>query len=1066
MASMVLGAVGSYFAGPIGYTIGSAIGSYLSTPDAPSVEGPRLSDTSVNISSWGSSLPILYGTHYVTGNIIWSSDIIEQSQTETQGGKGGAPSQEVTTYSYSMDFAVALCEGPAVAVPRIWANGKLIKNTSSTGTAVDYVASASARYSSAIYLGTSTQTADPVIQSYVGVANTPAYRNTCFIRFDAFQLGEFGNQPPQIAAEIVRTATTAVSKQLYAQSLNQSLWSTACTVIGFSGGGEFVLLTGDTSYSPTGVSANAWLMSPESTYFDSITVSDNECYGIPITQTEHPARITIDTSIVGLTEFTKVNYRAYGLATNGVGGDYHTGTTFASTLYNYASYNAWASSQACQAHGLLLFCIRKTVEADGWTLFFWDFLTHELIYSGDLSYATFGGDGLRFLIGADYIYAFTSNNEVLHISRTDGSIVDTIVSNNGFTQQQTYWLESDNEIWGLDMNASPATLWLYTPVTQTWALYKSSTQLRLSTATHFHVLFYVRNDILVACADVDTTPEQIIAGAFNLNAPTDTGEPIADIVEDICGRVGITAPNTAGISGNVSGLSLSRQVTARTAIEVLSGAYPFDAVVDSDLKFITRAGSTGTTVNNAELGAGVDSSDGVTVSIERQQDIEIPKQVVVNFSDRNSEYVVNSASAVRIGSNASGTRVMDMTAIAMTPDQAAQLADARLYEAWYGNISLSFSTSWEHFNLEPTDVIVLSGENRDYTCQIVSKTVNNGTLEFVAGPVESTIYTSAVIGGGGIPEQGISYVGQPIGLYLDLPLLQDKDDYPGIYVVVASGSASYTGAAIFQGSTQSTITNRLGSIANSATVGYSTTALGTSAGSRIIQPHRTVDVTLSTGTLSSTNAAGIRAGNNACILGGEVLQFMTATSLGGTSYRLSELVRGLKGTENYTDNHGAFESFVLLSGVAGIFTAEQDIGSSRYYQAIPFGRSASDMLPKYVTNNGLRTKLLAPLHTRLGNQGTARVLEWGRRTRYDLDKYTYASHPLDAPSTEYLVLIFSTSGRTTIVRSTTVFTESFIYTAAMATTDFGSMPGTLYWSVCQVHSTYGNGIFTDVTSTT
>ena len=56
----------------------------------------------------------------VGGQIIWASDFSESTQT-SGGGKGAPSGPKTTTYSYSVNLAVALCAGalpPAPVEPR------------------------------------------------------------------------------------------------------------------------------------------------------------------------------------------------------------------------------------------------------------------------------------------------------------------------------------------------------------------------------------------------------------------------------------------------------------------------------------------------------------------------------------------------------------------------------------------------------------------------------------------------------------------------------------------------------------------------------------------------------------------------------------------------------------------------------------------------------------------------------------------------------------------------------------------------------------------------------------
>lgn len=200
MASLVLGAVGAgvgfLVGGPlgakIGFSIGSALGGGLGGEKIEQ-EGPRLTDLKVQASTYGTMIPITYGTVRITGNVIWSTDKLETVTTEESGGKGGGgPEVESTTYSYRISCAIALCEGEISGLIRIWANGKLIFDGDNAGP------------SFTVYNGTETQTPSPLMEGYLGAGNVPAYRGLSYIEFADFQLAEFGNQIPNFSFEITR----------------------------------------------------------------------------------------------------------------------------------------------------------------------------------------------------------------------------------------------------------------------------------------------------------------------------------------------------------------------------------------------------------------------------------------------------------------------------------------------------------------------------------------------------------------------------------------------------------------------------------------------------------------------------------------------------------------------------------------------------------------------------------------------------------------------------------------------------------------------------------------------
>src|SRR5665213_3145670 len=119
MASLVLGAIGGFFFGPIGFMVGSMLGNLLFPQKGP--DGQELSNLHLQNSQYGQMIPIIYGTLLVAGNIIWQTNLKEHQHSSGKGGQTGGD-----TYSYSVSFAADLCEGPIASIARIWANGLLI----------------------------------------------------------------------------------------------------------------------------------------------------------------------------------------------------------------------------------------------------------------------------------------------------------------------------------------------------------------------------------------------------------------------------------------------------------------------------------------------------------------------------------------------------------------------------------------------------------------------------------------------------------------------------------------------------------------------------------------------------------------------------------------------------------------------------------------------------------------------------------------------------------------------------------------------------------------------------
>jgi len=196
MATLLLTALGTAVGGPIGGAIGAIIGQQadaLLLKPAPR-QGPRLSDLSVQTSTYGASIPQLFGRVRVTGSVIWSTDLVETRRTQG-GGKGRASTE---TYNYSASFAVLLSARRISRVGRIWADGKLLR-----GAAGDLKTEVTALR---IHSGDADQSPDPLIVAAEG-GDAPAYRGSAYAVFETMQLAEYGNRLPSLSFEVFADET-------------------------------------------------------------------------------------------------------------------------------------------------------------------------------------------------------------------------------------------------------------------------------------------------------------------------------------------------------------------------------------------------------------------------------------------------------------------------------------------------------------------------------------------------------------------------------------------------------------------------------------------------------------------------------------------------------------------------------------------------------------------------------------------------------------------------------------------------------------------------------------------
>ncbi|UWR24931.1 glycoside hydrolase TIM-barrel-like domain-containing protein [Sulfitobacter sp. S223] len=204
MATILFSAAGAAVGGSIGGTvaglssvaIGRAVGATLGRvvdqkilgTGAQAVETGQVDRFRLTNAGEGDPITQLYGRLRLGGQIIWASDFEEITST-TGGGKGGSAQPKTTEYSYSVNLAIALCEGEITRVGRIWADGEEIAPDDLNMT---------------VYKGSADQQADPLMEAIEGTGMVPAYRGTAYVVMEALALQRFGNRVPQFSFEVVR----------------------------------------------------------------------------------------------------------------------------------------------------------------------------------------------------------------------------------------------------------------------------------------------------------------------------------------------------------------------------------------------------------------------------------------------------------------------------------------------------------------------------------------------------------------------------------------------------------------------------------------------------------------------------------------------------------------------------------------------------------------------------------------------------------------------------------------------------------------------------------------------
>ncbi|MBI2801232.1 MAG: hypothetical protein HYX63_13305 [Gammaproteobacteria bacterium] len=1053
LAISALGAgIGSFTAlgASTGWLIGSFIGNALFAKGT-TTEGPRLAEGKVQSAEEGADLPTVFGTVRTAGTVIWPRDkpYREIRTKKKVGGKGFGGSSSQVTYTYSASLAIAICKGPIQGIRRIWADGKLIYSNAAGDSAETLYYSGKKLGNIRFYPGSETQTADPTIQAAVGAANTPAYRGTAYVVFTDFQLADFFNHTPNFTFEVV-TLGTGTAPYL----VNTFAASIPYGVFGRNLNGAIEVAYGAVSpdreirelYDLNGVRVHR-----ETNLADHVAGwTGNRVTGFPRLSAIYvsgggiqPVYWALDGKVIGTQPITPKPFATLMNNEPGVAG-----------IFLYAGGYIFVTNGTGlgdQKPGILRYPVDANFIPQTHPDKFLDLVAAGLLngsfgYSGSAGILSLGDDGLIY-VTADP-------------SKTIGNNV--LVFDLDFNFVTSYSIPTGD---------------LHTVVVHDGKLLGYS-HMGVSDAVHSPHLYAlsggVATDIGYVAAYQGVNVYELVSlggglalasgkGVISMIPPvTPTVTTVGTVVNAICQGAGLGAGqlNTSALTDVIDGYKIPRQMPRRDAIEPLRQGYFFDAVESSGvLKFVKRGGASVTQFTADDLGADGDNSSAL-FKTTRQQETELPIEVNLQYLDTGNDYQPGSQRTRRLTSRSKQQVSVDL-AISMSSIKAAQVADVLMRNVWAERTRYQLAATRRHLHLEPTDIITLP--NGDLARIVATNYHDSGRLDIEAVADFQALYASSAVGNDAnqnIP-QTLTVPGPTKLVVLDIPALRDADNVPGFYLGAGGYYSGWRGCEVGLSADNGTAFDNIATIINDATIGYTTTTLGTSSLPHQIDLLNSVTVTLTTlnTTLSSISDAALLAGGNLCIIGDEILQFGSATLVSAGIYTLSRFLRGRLGSEYALVHSMAGERFVMLNSteIFSINRGQTETNVPRLLRAVTFGDALSEADNVSVTNTGRRQQPWSPIilgasPVRATNDW---VINWVRRGRIGWWWGDLIDIALEEATEAYDVDILDGAGAT--VRTIAVTVPTATYTAAQQVADFQGWQSAINYRVAQKSALVGRG---------
>lgn len=937
MTTLVLGTVGAMvgnallpgIGGSIGFLVGSLLGNLI---DPPKVEGPRRSDLKLQRSEYGTMFPFVWGVGRLAGNVIDQTDLEEHK--ETSGGKGGP---EVTTYTYSASFLVALAAAkrfgePAIlGVSRIWADGRLIWDDTS-GEDMPCT----------LYLGTEEQEPDPTFETIHGEGNQPAYRGLAYASFTDFMLTDFGDRIPALEFEVY----TEVGEFPWRVSTFRP-WPDNPAATGAIGG-----------KLEDGILTTAYYTTVAAHYFEHRFTIDGTNVGpdwdqpIYFASTGEGFRQTVVANLAGVACFNSHNHPSnYGWFKDA---DTSTGITGTVPIGNGSIYqNGYVYSTTTGT------VIRYDMPLGDPDLF--DPNLAEVTYALDSGYAASG-----IMLG-------TSNDGHVWVSVSG---VNKLWKLDADLNLVHFWDTGDwdAEIDGVDLfnfhvyndmlcfdNGLPTRKKKVVQVNADWT-------------------FTFVGDILADSGPCITLGRGLVLvrdGIISLDPPSGPAL-LSTIVNDLSSMTSLTGQgspesdcyDTSELTDEVRWYAVGTQTTVRNALDPLRRGFFFDAVESDDMVKFRKRGATDSvvTIDDDDLVAhdyGAEAGDPLITTRKREQGM--PRMVTLRYIDVDMDYQTGAQNSPRLTTQSDSDVTLDLP-IGFTANEALQKCWSLQVAEWIERESFEWKTTRKYAWVEPCDVVTVRGRvvrvtNRDES--------PSGVIAWTGVLHRPSVYTQAQSAGssvGFVEQTGSDTVVATEAVLLDIPVLTQQDAPFGFYAAMAPAYAGrWPGATLYKsldgGSTyapvaSSNVPSIIGETADSDTLPGSPSfgspsvsgALSAYGGGDTVE-EASIVVTLNSADseLSSVNNTAFLNGANLCAIsrgtGGspattqwELLQFRDATLVADSTYVLTGFLRGRKGT--LTSGHGAGDVFVFLP-VTNVDAPQAELNVSLKYKAVTWGATVA-----------------------------------------------------------------------------------------------------------------------------
>lgn len=1016
-----------------GWQIGSLVGAIVD-PDV--IEGPRLQESRTQTATDGVALTYGHGTYRCAGNVTWVDEVKEHRNEDD--GKGG-PTQ--VTYTYTISYMVTVCKGPISGYKLIRRNGKIVYDarTDAELTALGYTSQEIAETRAAqaeflqratLYYGTNDQMPDPTMVAVLGAGNVPAYTGVAYIVMtdDETREGEYAQFEFVVAncgdraddwttsGRVLVTGTalgTGQPRWAYADADENPSW----VGVNQSAGADLpspappALHAGQFSVVSQGESRHAiapagpWEAGgTNASAGDKQKIAAGPAGVIVKMQGELTDGRRIFTAPAITANFSPLLYQYNTTVLRYVGGYYWIGWTYSlsrsADLINWEEvYSVFDEQQVInfydiESFGGDLYAIVDSVyqfenrrvqirkSSDGgatWPTILLDMgpqtdtdrpLQLQRVSGGVLAYCE---NGYVRTLADDFatpvscgLAGFGVMNTVLGFSVPGRKIASagTLAFILGGGADANKCVTTTN---GVDFS-TPTTI----PLADTYGIVASEAStygVEVPDAPGFYI--NPTTGIITGPSGTQIDPCQ----------PT-----LGEIVAAQCDKRGVDSRDVSELTDLVGGYRIAKPSSPLANIQGLQPAYLFGASeFDGKLHFPKR----GRDLTFALTYDDMVEREGDLIQWERVQERDLLRKVTVAYTDPATNYADTTQQAERRSAtvNAEGESVMELP-ITGDKDWAAQVADKSIKVAWGEPDECTFHVSIAHAELVTGAEGSVPYTDGTPTVVRIERIDDEGLVRMVhARKTRRHLYESNASGAAKpLPRfPGSNVRGPTDGLLMNLPVLLDQDDRPGIHWAAAGMLSGWQGGQLqIRRAGQWTVA---GTVYSSAGVGTLRSALSAHAGD--VDTANVLRVQFNEPLSSVTWENLLQERNPFAILRpdgtAEIVQAQTVTATAPGEYELTTLLRRRLATA--TAHHDIGARVVLLDQRVQYASLEAtDLGTTLEYRFVSVGTNpdaAPILTLDLTTMESQREWPVAGLSVEV--DGDDYTLTWLRRDRLGTD---------------------------------------------------------------------------------